>query len=70
MLYERERCIDFCVIQRYMLVTDGKSGPPLAALFPQTQRLTAAIPQFHFLKTENKRRALLCRKIICPFLAP
>lgn len=34
MLHERERCIDFCVTQRYMLVTDGRNGPPLAALFP------------------------------------
>lgn len=67
MLHEREICIDFCVTQRYVLVTDGKSGPPWPHFF---LRLSASLRQFHFVKTENKRRALLCRKIICPFLAP
>lgn len=43
MLYERERCIDFCVTQRYMLVTDGKSGPPWPHFF---LRLSASLRQF------------------------
>ncbi len=43
MLHERKRYIDFCVTQRYMLVTDGKSGPPWPHFF---LRLGVSLRQF------------------------
>lgn len=49
MLYERERCIDFCVTQRYMLVTDGKSGPP-GRTFSQLSASLRQFPNSTFLK--------------------